>query len=111
MKIVTLDDWFDTFSGLSYVKILSGYDVTVSKDHVDDIHGLAKGLMPYDIIILFRDRTEITVQLIKQLPNLKLMSQRGDFAHIDIHACMEHGVLLCSETTNNLLRYSAADLT
>ena len=111
MKIVILDDWFDTLSGLPFFKILSGYDVTVFKDHVNDIDELAKRLKPYDIIILFRDRTVISAPLIKQLPNLKLISQRGEFAHIDIHSCTKQGILLCSETTNNLPRNSVAELT
>ena len=106
MKIVILDDWFDTLSGLPCFKILNGYDVTVFKDHVNDIDELAKRLKPYDIIILFRDRTVISAPLIKQLPNLKLVSRRGDFAHVDIHSCTKQGILLCSETTNNLPRNS-----
>ena len=51
MKIVILDDWFDTLSGLPFFKILSGYDVTVFKDHVNDIDELVKRSTPYDIII------------------------------------------------------------
>ncbi len=45
---------------------------------------------------LFRERTAITAELVAQLPRFKLISQRSVYPHIDVEACTNHGVLVCS---------------
>ena len=84
MKVAILDDWFDTLRGLPCFAKLEGFDVTIFRDHVMDTEALAKRLEPFDVIVLFRDRTQITNTLIAKLPNLKLISQKGAYPHVDI---------------------------
>ena len=111
MKIAILDDWFDTLRGLPCFAKLEGFDVTIFRDHVMDTEALAKRLEPFDVIVLFRDRTQITNTLIARLPNLKLISQKGAYPHVDIASCTRHDVLLCSATRHNGPSHAAAELT
>ena len=54
-----------------------------STDHETDIAKLAERLREFDALVLFRERTAITAELLDQLPNLKLISQRS----VDPHVC------------------------
>ena len=46
-----------------------------------------------DAIVLIRERTHISRQLIEKLPRLKLVSQTGKVGkHIDVDACTERGI-------------------
>ena len=111
MKVAILDDWFGTLRGLPCFKKLDNLDVTIFTDSVADTETLAKRLEPFDGIVLFRERTEITDALIDKLPNLKLISQRGAYLHVDIDSCTRHDVLLCSDLHNNAPNYATAELT
>lgn len=111
MKLAILDDWFDTLRTLPCFHTLDGIDVTIFTDHVDDPNQLAARLQPFDAIVLFRERTSIGRELIAQLPNLKLISQRSVYPHIDIEACTDHGVLVCSNLQGGTPPYAAAEHT
>lgn len=109
MKVAILDDWFDTLRGLPCFEKLAGHDVTVFNDHETDTDKLAERLAPFEAIILFRERTSITRALVEKLPNLKLISQRSVYPHIDIDACSDHGVLVCSNMHGGTPSYAASE--
>jgi len=109
MKVAVLDDWFDTLRQLACFHHLDGMDVDVFTDHITDLDRLADRLAPYDAITLFRERTAITADLIKRLPNLKLISQRSVYPHIDIDACTKAGILVCSNMHSGTASYAAAE--
>ena len=109
MRLAILDDWFDTLRTLPCFGRLAGIDVTVFTDHEPDIDRLAARLAPFDAIVLFRERTAIPRELIAQLPNLKLISQRSVYPHVDVEACSDHGVLLCSNMHAGTPSYAAAE--
>lgn len=111
MKIAILDDWFDTLRGLPCFAKLAGHDVTVFTDHVADPAALAVRLQDAEALVLFRERTAITADLLDRLPNLKLISQRSVYPHIDVPACTANGVLLCSNMHGGTPSYAAAELT
>lgn len=111
MKVHILDDWFDTLRGLPSFARLAGHDVTVWTDHVEDIDVLADRLADAEAITLFRERTPITAALLDRLPKLKLISQRSVYPHVDVPACTERGVLLCSNMHSGTPSYAAAELT
>ena len=96
MKLAILDDWFDTLRGLPCFARLDGIDVTIFTDHEPDVDRLAARLQGFDAVVLFRERTAVTRELVEQLPDLKLISQRSVYPHIDVEACNEHGVLVLS---------------
>lgn len=111
MKVHILDDWFDTLRGLPCFAKLHGQDVTVWTDHCDDVAALADRLQEAEVLVLFRERTQITRALLERLPNLKLISQRSAYPHVDVAACSDHGVLLCSNMHGSAPAYAAAELT
>ena len=111
MKVHILDDWFDTLRGLPCYRLLEGHDVTVWTDHEPDPERLAARISEAEALVLFRERTPISDSLIKLLPNLRLISQRSVYPHIDVDACTKAGVLLCSNMHAGSPSYAAAELT
>ena len=84
MKVSILDDYFDTLRTLDCFRKLSGHDVTIWNDHVQDVDALAARLSDTEALVLIRERTQIRTPLLERLPKLKLISQRSVYPHIDI---------------------------
>src|SRR4029077_10001463 len=57
------------------------------------------------------ERTKIRAPLLERLPNLRLISQRSVYPHIDIDACTRHGVIVSSSQHPGAPSYAAAELT
>jgi len=96
VKISILDDYHDTLRGLACFSKLDGHEVTVWNDHVDDVDVLATRLRDAEVLVLIRERTKVLAPLLQQLPNLRLISQRSVYPHVDVEACTQMGVVLCS---------------
>ena len=111
MKVHILDDWFDTLRGLPCFSKLAGHEVTVWTDHEPDPAALARRLQEAEALVLFRERTQITADLLKRLPALRLISQRSVYPHVDVPACTANGVMLCSNMHSDTPSYAAAELT
>jgi len=111
VKIAILDDYFDTLRTLDCFGKLDGYDVTVWTDHVQDVDVLADRLTDAEVLVLIRERTKITAELLDRLPRLKLISQRSVYPHIDIAACTRNGVLVSSNLHSDSPSYATAELT
>ena len=111
MKVHILDDWFDTLRGLPCSAKLDGHDVTVWTDHEPDPARLAARVQEAEALVLFRERTKISADLLGRLPNLQLISQRSVYPHIDVPACTANDVLLCSNMHSDAPSYAAAELT
>lgn len=111
MKVHILDDWFDTLKTLPSFNMLNGHDVTIWTDHTEDLDTLSTRLQPAEALILFRERTAIRAPLLERLPNLRLISQRSVYPHIDIQSCTANGVLVCSNQHGDTPSYAAAELT
>ena len=111
MKVAILDDWFDTLRTLACFEKLAGHDVTVFNDHIQDTDALADRLRGFDVLVLIRERTEIRTPLLERLPQLRLISQRSVYPHIDIDKCTRIGITVCSDTHAGSPSYAAAELT
>ncbi len=111
MKIAILDDYHDTLRTLHCFSKLSGHDVTIWNDHVQDIDALTSRLHETEVLVLIRERTKIRAPLLERLPNLRLISQRSVYPHIDIDACTRHGVIVSSSQHPGAPSYAAAELT
>jgi len=111
MKVHILDDWFDTLRGLPCFEKLAGHDVTVWTDHEPDPAKLAARVQEAEALVLFRERTKIGAELLTRLPNLKLISQRSVYPHIDVAACTASSVLLSSNMHSGTPSYAAAEHT
>ena len=87
MKISILDDYHDTLRTLECYKKLADHEVTIWNDHLQEVDALANRLHDTEVLVLIRERTEIRRPLLQRLNNLKLISQRSVYPHIDIDAC------------------------
>jgi D-3-phosphoglycerate dehydrogenase / 2-oxoglutarate reductase len=113
MRVVILDDWFDTLRTLPCFEKLAGHDVTVFTDHVEDTETLARRLVEAEAeaLVLIRERTEVRAPLLEWLPQLRLISQRSVYPHIDVDACTALGIVVSSDQHAGTPSYAAAELT
>jgi len=99
MKIAVLDDYQDAVRKLSSFSLLEGHDVKVFNNTVKGVGQLAARLSDVEAVVLIRERSRITRQLLEKLPKLKIISQTGRVGqsvdkggHIDLNACTERGI-------------------
>jgi len=111
MKISILDDYHDTLRTLACFGKLAGHDVEIWNDHVQDTAPLAQRLAQTEALVLIRERTQIRAPLIDRLDQLRLISQRSVFPHIDIAACTRRGVIVSSNQHADTPSYATAELT
>jgi len=92
MKIAILDDYQDVVRQLSCFSMLEGHKVLVLKQSLPEDE-LVQKLADVEILVLIRERTEMTESLLSRLPNLKLISQTGKVSnHIIPSVCHQYGV-------------------
>ncbi|HYI13490.1 MAG TPA: D-2-hydroxyacid dehydrogenase family protein [Thermoanaerobaculia bacterium] len=109
MHVVIPDDYQDAVRGLACFSKLAGHTVTIHNDTVSSIDALAARFADADALVLIRERTAITGDLLERLPRLKLISQTGKgTAHIDTDACARRGVTVAAGTG---FPYAPAELT
>lgn len=111
MKVSILDDYFDTIRSLECFGKLSGHDVKIWNDHVQDNDILAERLADTEALVLIRERTQIRTPLLERLPKLKLISQRSVFPHIDIDTCTRLGIVVSSGQHADTPSYATAEFT
>jgi D-3-phosphoglycerate dehydrogenase len=111
MNVTILDDYFDTIRTLPCFRKLDGHHVEIWNDQVDDVDALAERLKDTEALVLIRERTEIRAPLIDRLPNLRLISQRSVYPHIDVDACTRRGVIVSSNLHADTPSYATAELT
>ena len=111
MKISILDDYHDTVRTLPCFAKLKGHDVTIWNDHVQDVDKLAERVRDAEILVLIRERTQIRAPLLEKLPNLKIISQRSVYPHIDVEACTRLGIILSSSQHPGTPSHATAEFT
>lgn len=95
MRIAIPDDYADCVRHLDCFSKLTGHDVDIFKDTVKTVPELAARLQHAEAIVLTRERTAISAELLDQLPTLRCISQTGKIAaHIDLAACTARGVVV-----------------
>ncbi|MDE1012322.1 MAG: D-2-hydroxyacid dehydrogenase family protein [Paraburkholderia fungorum] len=103
IKVVVLDDYQDVVRRLASFSLLDQHDVTVYNDSVTDLDTLVERLRDAEAIVLIRERTWITDELLAQLPRLRLISQTSSgVRHVDVEACTRRGVLITVGTSGSL---------
>jgi D-3-phosphoglycerate dehydrogenase len=99
MNIVILDDYQDVVRKLDCATKLADYQPKVYNNTVKGLGQLSVRLRDADVLVLIRERTPITRQLIEKLPRLKLIAQTGRIgSHIDIAACTARGIAVAEGT-------------
>ena len=111
VRVSILDDYADTLRTLDCFARLIGHDVTVWTDHVQDVDMLADRLAGCEALVLIRERTEIRARLLDLLPDLRLISQRSVYPHIDIDACTRLGIVVSSNLHPGTPSVATAELT
>ena len=95
MNIVILDDYQDVVRKLSCANKLEAYPAKVYTNTIKGVGQLSVRLKDAEILVLIRERTHITRQLIEKLPKLKMISQTGKIgSHVDVTACTERGIVV-----------------
>ncbi|MDO5693154.1 MAG: D-2-hydroxyacid dehydrogenase family protein [Pseudomonadota bacterium] len=93
MNIVILDDYQDAVRKLACASRLEHYPAKVYTNTVKGLGQLSVRLRDAEVIVLIRERTQITRALIEKLPKLKMISQTGRVGpHVDVAACTERGI-------------------
>jgi D-3-phosphoglycerate dehydrogenase len=93
MNIVILDDYQDTIRKLDCASKLDGYSAKVFTNTVKGVGQLSIRLRDAGIVVLIRERSHISRQLVEKLPKLKLIVQTGRVGkHIDVAACTDRGI-------------------
>jgi len=93
MNIIILDDYQDAVRKLKCASRLEAFPAKVYTNTVKGIGQLSVRLRDADVIVLIRERTQLTRLLIEKLPRLKMISQTGRVgSHIDVQACTERGI-------------------
>ncbi|MBY0267110.1 MAG: D-2-hydroxyacid dehydrogenase family protein [Burkholderiales bacterium] len=111
MKVTILDDYQNVIRSLDCFSKLKGHEVTVWNDHSKDVDVLAERLKDTEALVLIRERTPIRAPLIARLPKLRLISHHSVYPHIDLDACTQHGVLLCTSLHPGQPSHATAELT
>ena len=111
MKIAILDDYHDTLRTLECFRKLDGHNVTIWNDHVQYTDVLAERLKDVEALVLIRERTKIRTPLLERLPNLKLISQRSVWPHIDVDTCTRLGIVVSSDLHMGSPSFATAELT
>ncbi len=93
MRVVIPDDYQDCVRHLRCFAALAQHDVTVFNDTAKDLATLVQRLASAQALVLTRERTRITAELLDQLPHLRIICQTGKLAgHVDLAACTERGI-------------------
>ena len=111
MQITILDDYHDTLRTLPCFSKLDGHAITIWNDHVQDVGPLAERLADTEALVLIRERTKIRTPLLERLPNLKLISQRSVYPHIDLETCTKQGIIVSSDQHAGTPSFATAELT
>ena len=93
MNIVILDDYQDAVRKLECASRLEPYPAKVFTNTVKGVGQLSVRLRDADILVLIRERSQISRLLVEKLPRLKLIAQTGRIGqHLDVGACTERGI-------------------
>lgn len=97
VQIAVIDDWQDVASGVVDWSALEGIgEVHFVHDYPADNDTLAKRLETFQVICVMRERTRFDDDLLRRLPNLKLLVTGGmRNAALDIKAAGVLGIQVC----------------
>jgi phosphoglycerate dehydrogenase-like enzyme len=101
VPIVTILDDYQrvALSSADWSAVRESYTIEVIDEHVDDEAELVRRLASSEVIVAMRERTPFPEQLLRALPNLKLLVTTGTAnAAIDVDAAHTLGITVCGTT-------------
>ena len=110
VQIAVIDDWQDVARNVVDWSVLDGIgEVTFEHDYPADNATLAQRLGRYQVICVMRERTRFDEDLLKRLPNLKLLVTGGmRNAALDMSAAAKLGIKVCGTDS---YKHAAPELT
>ena len=110
VQIAVIDDWQDVARDVVDWSVLDGIgEVTFEHDYPSDNATLAQRLGRYQVICVMRERTRFDEDLLKRLPNLKLLVTGGmRNAALDMPAAAKLGIKVCGTDS---YKHAAPELT
>ena len=99
-RCAILDDYQNVALKLADWGKVKEVEVTVFNEHLGGADNVIKALKGFEIVSLMRERTPFPRAVIEALPDLKLLITTGARnASIDMAACAERGITVCSTTS------------
>lgn len=94
MKVAILDDYQNVALELAdWSGVRHHADITVFTDHLADPSAVVERLRPFDVVCVMRERTPLPSDILKQLPNLRLIASTGPRnASIDTQTATDLGI-------------------
>lgn len=110
VQIAVIDDWQDVARDVVDWSVLDSLgEVTFEHDYPADHATLAERLGRYQVICVMRERTRFDEDLLKRLPNLKLLVTGGmRNAALDMQAAAALGIQVCGTDS---YKHAAPELT
>jgi phosphoglycerate dehydrogenase-like enzyme len=110
VQIAVIDDWQDVARDVVDWSVLDSLgEVTFEHDYPADNATLAERLGRYQVICVMRERTRFDEDLLKRLPNLKLLVTGGmRNAALDMPAAAKLGIKVCGTDS---YKHAAPELT
>jgi phosphoglycerate dehydrogenase-like enzyme len=94
MRVAILDDYQNVALHMAdWSDVRRHADIVVFNDHLADPSQVVERLLPFDVVCVMRERTPLTREILRQLPNLKLIASTGlRNASVDTQAAEELGI-------------------
>jgi len=110
VQIAVIDDWQDVARGVVDWSVLDSLgEVTFVHEYPADNATLAERLGQFEVICVMRERTRFDEDLLKRLPNLKLLVTGGmRNAALDMPAAARLGIKICGTDS---YKHAAPELT
>ncbi|WP_236188643.1 D-2-hydroxyacid dehydrogenase family protein [Pseudomonas paraglycinae] len=110
VQIAVIDDWQDVARGVVEWSVLDSLgEVTFVHEYPADNATLAERLGQFEVICVMRERTRFDEDLLKRLPNLKLLVTGGmRNAALDMPAAARLGIKVCGTDS---YKHAAPELT
>ncbi|MBR0696681.1 D-2-hydroxyacid dehydrogenase family protein [Bradyrhizobium lablabi] len=98
MKVAILDDYQNVALRLAdWSAVRQQAEIVVFNDHVADPSAVVERLLPFDVVCVMRERTPLPGEILRQLPNLKLIASTGPRnASIDARIAADLGIEVTS---------------
>ncbi|ORM62627.1 hydroxyacid dehydrogenase [Pantoea rodasii] len=103
LNCLILDDYQNVALSLAdWASLAPTVNTTALTQHFDNEDELVRHIEHADILVIMRERTPLTAELIGRLPNLKLVVTSGmRNASIDLHACAERYIAVCGTASSS----------
>ncbi|MCW2853774.1 MAG: hypothetical protein JWM84_3438 [Nocardioides sp.] len=100
MRAVILDDYQQVATSYADWSVLDGVEVSSVGEHLGG-DALVRALAGASVVVVMRERTPLTRELLERLPDLRLVVTSGmRNASIDLEACRERGVAVCGTASS-----------